>query len=337
MAKKTAIHRLNAARDALTTATAEIAEVDARRNAALMADDDNTAAKLFSEIERLRAAVRGHTDKIALLEAEAKREKAAAIERGHQTLISRFAKMLEGSDADLSEASELISQAWKKICSGIDKREAARAAFSVHSAHARAAAESIDGAAMAAEAVMHLFSYDFYRISARPLQGGVPGARTRPALPGAKPPNLQIALQPEKITPLSEKLKAATAFAVRTLRLEISTATEASIAPAPAEVVTSDRSPGPRDAAEIQREVQAEADAREAMLSRAPMVRGATPPNIGPRERTAAEVELAKLLNRQNELSADISPEGEAAYQAVCLEVTRVSEQVENERMEKAS
>jgi len=64
--------------------------------------------------------------------------------RGHKALIERFAKTLDGSDADLIEAGDLIGQAWKKISSGIDKREKARAAFSVRSPHARASAESIE-------------------------------------------------------------------------------------------------------------------------------------------------------------------------------------------------
>ena len=117
-----AVKRIEAERAALATTTTQIAEIEARRNLALIADADDKAAKLFGELETLRARSRGHSDKIALLEAEAKRERAEAILRGHKALIGRFAKALDGSDADLTEAAELISQAWKKISSGIDKR-----------------------------------------------------------------------------------------------------------------------------------------------------------------------------------------------------------------------
>jgi hypothetical protein len=47
---------------------------------------------------------------------------------------------------------------------------------------------------------------------------------------------------------------------------------------------------------------------------------------------TPAQDELAKLLRRQHELSEDISPEGEAAYQACVAEVARVSALVEAEK-----
>jgi hypothetical protein len=50
------------------------------------------------------------------------------------------------------------------------------------------------------------------------------------------------------------------------------------------------------------------------------------------RQRTPAQAEMAKLLQRQNELSADLSPEGEAAYQVVCAEIVRVSALVEAEK-----
>lgn len=111
MAKKSAVNRLAAARAAHTAATEEIAEVEAARKRALLADDDAKAAKLLGEIETKRAIAQGHADKVALLEAEAKRERAEAIVRGHQALIGRFAKLLDGSDADLTEAANLISQA----------------------------------------------------------------------------------------------------------------------------------------------------------------------------------------------------------------------------------
>ena len=165
--------------------------------------------------------MRGHTDKVKLLEGEAERERAERIIREHQGLVDRFEKTLADSDADLTEAADLIAQAWKKITIGIEKREDARAAFNVHSSHARGAAENIDGCAMSGEAIQHLLSFEFYRISARPLLGGRQGERARPHLPGAKPPRLELQLQPDKITPLAEKVRTASAFAVTLLRQEI--------------------------------------------------------------------------------------------------------------------
>ena len=221
MVKKTATHRLDDVRAALATATKQITDLETQRNAALLKDDDELAVKLFGELETLRAVARGHTDKIALLEAEAQRENAARIVREHQSLIGRFEKKLDDSDTDLTDGTDLIAQGWKKIESGISKREQARAAFNVHSSHARGSAEAPDGCAMAGAAIVHLLSHEFYRISARPLLGGRQGERARPHLPGAKPPRLELQLQPEKITPFSEKVRTASKFAVDLLRAEI--------------------------------------------------------------------------------------------------------------------
>lgn len=338
MAKKTATDRLDAARAAIEVATKQIADIEAQRNGALLADNDDLAVKLLAKLETLRAVARGHADKIGLLQGEVQREQAAATVRSHQAQIGQFAKMLDASDTDLIDGADLIGQGWKKILAGIEKRERALPAFAVHSAHARGSGTNIDGAAMSAEAIVHLLSFEFYRISARPLLGGRPGERTRPALPGAKPVRIEHALMPEKIEPFASKVRAASAFAVQLLTEEIGKGGDVDV-PAPAPPNETDP-PWTRTAAEIQRDMQREADARDRALSSntfAPSNGKAPRNDTEPRERSAAEVELAKLLNKQSELSTDISPEGETAYQAVCLEVARVSQQVENERMEKAS
>ena len=221
MAKKTATHRLDDVRAALATATKRITDLETQRNAALLKDDDDLAVTLFGELETLRAVARGHTDKIVLLEAEAQRENAERIVREHAGLVARFEKTLADSDAALTEAADLFAQAWKKVCAGIEKREAARCAFSVHSSHARGAAENPDGCAMAGAAIVHLLAGEFWRISARPLLGGRQGERARPALPGAKAPSLDLQLMPDKIIPLAEKVRTASKFAVQLLKDEI--------------------------------------------------------------------------------------------------------------------
>src|SRR5262245_51397424 len=53
------------------------------------------------------------------------------------------------------------------------------------------------------------------------------------------------------------------------------------------------------------------------------------------RQRTPAQLELATLLQRQNQLAADTSPEGEAAYPACVTEIARVQSLIEvNKQME---
>ena len=171
---------------------------------------------------------------------------------------------------------------------------------------------------MGASAVMTLVEYEFYRISARPLVGGTPGARSRPSLPGAKPPSIEVTLMP-----LVVKLKAASSFAVATLKAEIGTCHEAAEPePAPARLP-----PTPlRDATEIQREVQAEAEARDATLpAEYPAAQAPIPATNGraneQRELTPAETRLSALLNKQIELANDVSEEGEQRYRAVVAKI----------------
>jgi hypothetical protein len=104
MAKK-ASTRLDAARTALADTSLQIAELETQRNAALLADDDPTAAKLYAELETLRGLARGHADKVALLEAEAAREEVEAVAKRRADLIVRCEKKLAQADAEAVELS----------------------------------------------------------------------------------------------------------------------------------------------------------------------------------------------------------------------------------------
>jgi hypothetical protein len=46
-------------------------------------------------------------------------------------------------------------------------------------------------------------------------------------------------------------------------------------------------------------------------------------------QRSAAEVQLAKLLQEQLKLSEDVSEEGERRYQAVCQEIARTQAEID--------
>jgi hypothetical protein len=61
-------------------------------------------------------------------------------------------------------------------------------------------------------------------------------------------------------------------------------------------------------------------------------VNGASAPATGSALRSAAETQLAKLLQEQLKLSEDISPEGEKAYQDHLKEIERVSAEVDAEK-----
>ena len=179
---------------------------------------------------------------------------------------------------------------------------------------------------MSPEAVMALLSYEFYKISARPLLGGRPGERARPALPGARSPNLQIALTPEKIEPFIQRLRTASAFAVRTLRDEIGNtgiSDDAAAIAAPAAPEPSLNGP------------EAKPHARNTTIAaaksnRVPSTNGAEPP----RQRTAAEAKLGGLLKRMSELAeaSSTDPTAEVEYQAISAEVASTQAEVDAEQ-----
>ena len=302
-----------------------MAALEAERNVGLLGDDDKRAAKLFAELESLRAVAAGHADKIKLLEAEVERERAANVVRRHKVLIDRFQKTLGEADEAAAKAAEHFAAGWEAISKAIDLRERARAAFAVRSSHARAAAEAVDGAALGAAAVIVLLEHYLYRLSAKPLLGGVPGARTRPHL--GKSPSIEFTLMPHKIVPLVDKLKAASAFAVATLKAEIGTGGEAAAPepePAPTPLPPTPPVPG-RDAGDITREVQAEAEARDAALAAmpAPPPAAATPipATNDADERTPEQVAYSDLLQQVSEAANDTSDAGEQRYVALVAQV----------------
>jgi hypothetical protein len=283
MARKSVFTRLDATRMALADTTKQIVDLEAARNAALIDDDDTLAAELLGKIEAAHALERGHADKIVLLEAEVKRAKQAGIVKERASFLRRFEKLLcVDADTLAEEIQNDIGALHLKVRKLSEKREAARAAYAVNSSHAGSSTQTFDGAALSGEAVMTLLSFEFYRISADPLQGGRPGERRRPALPGAKSPRIELILKPGEIVPFATALKRASEFAVKTLRAEIHAPGEFRSEPAPA---------GPNG--------------------------GPAPP----RDRSEAEERMRALLEQQYKLSLDVSAEGEAAYLACCAEI----------------
>jgi hypothetical protein len=108
MAKRpTTETRLKDAREAAAEAAGKIKELEARRADALLRDDDDGAAKLLAEIEKLRAYVRGSTDKIELLEAELRKETALRHAKEKDGLITRIETRLAAREANTTLADLL--------------------------------------------------------------------------------------------------------------------------------------------------------------------------------------------------------------------------------------
>jgi hypothetical protein len=286
--RKKAETRLADARAALADASRRIGVLEAQRNAALLADDDPTAAKLYAELETLRGLARGHADKVALLEAEAAREEADAVIKRRADLTVRFEKKLAQADAEAVELKDLIAQAEKKFRKIITLRTDARAAWPIADSHANAAAGTAEGAALSGGAVAKLLQYEFYRVGARPFLGGRPGEIAEQNFPGAVCPRNEWRGMPEKITPFADALRAASKFAVDMMRGKLDPL--AALPPAAnGQTIHTDEaaSPGP--------------------------------------VRSEQQERLATLLKEQARLAEDSSPQGEAAYQQVVAEIAALS------------
>jgi hypothetical protein len=281
MAKK-ASTRLDAARTALADTSLQIAELETQRNAALLADDDPTAAKLYAELETLRSLARGHADKVALLEAEAAREEVEAVAKRRADLIVRFEKKLAQADAEAVELQELLAQAEKKFRKIITLRTDARAAWPIGDSHANAVAGTAEGAALSGAAVKRLLSWHLYRIGARPFLGGRPGEIKEEDFPGAVCPRNEVRGRPLDITSFADALRAASKFAVDMMKGKLD--------------------PLASDAAQ----------------------KGTDNISSGP-VRTDQQERLAELLREQARLAEDMTPAGEAAYQAVVAQIAALS------------
>ena len=146
--------------------------LEAQRNAALLADDDATAAKLYAELETLRGLARGHADKVALLEAEAAREEAEAVVKRLEGLIMRVEDKL---DARLAAA--------RKVANLVAKLEVAYRELIASSEEIAPAWNwsTVDRNVImtAGPAIQTQLGHEFFRVSHKPFLGGSPGLARR--------------------------------------------------------------------------------------------------------------------------------------------------------------
>jgi hypothetical protein len=219
--KKKAETRLADARAALSNTSRQIGELEAQRNAALLADDDPTAAKLYAELETLRGLARGHADKVALLEQEAAREEADAVLQRRKAHVARFTKKLSDADQVADELQGCIEQADKLFRKLITLREDARVAWWGSNSHANALAVSPDGAALSGLAVKALLMHEIYRVGARPFVGGTPGELKQPDLPGGQCPDHRLLGQPHLVEPFGARMRKASQAVIDVMKGKI--------------------------------------------------------------------------------------------------------------------
>ena len=289
--KKRAETRLADARAALADATRQIGVIEAQRAKAILDEDDAAARKLDAQLEELRRDARIGADRIKLLEDQARQEQADAVLQRRKAHVARFTKKLNDADQVADELQATIEQADKLFRKLITLREDARVAWWGSNSHENALAVSPDGAALSGIAVKALLMHEIYRVGARPFVGGTAGELKAPDLPGGQCPDHRLLGQPHLIEPFGARMRKASQAAIDVMKGKIP---EAGTLPSVADTPPSPPAPSGNG--------------------------GTTDPT-----RTTDPATLAALLKRQAELSMDMTPAGEAAYQEVVKQIAALS------------
>jgi len=326
MAKPTTAARLDAARAEHEATLHQIEEATAARNSALLADDDRLAAKVATQLDNLRQLARGHVDKIVLLEAALVREQAEAAARRHEVHLREFEQTLAQADIagdELQRAAALLEQKFRET---IRLRELALSMWPVgKSAHGDAMVRAPEGAALAAGAVSVLLQHELHRVGTEARLGGDPHERVKVPLPGGAPARLtplidQKTKQPVALKPLGEALRAASRFAVETLRGDkFVPPVVAQPEPTGPRLVFDESAPAPPTPAAA-RQPRAPAQPLAAVSDIEPLAEY-VPPEFRPR--------LAALLSQQARLGQSAAPEDERAYEQCLADLTALRSEIE--------
>jgi len=157
---------------------------------------------------------------------------------------------------------------------------------------------SPDGCALSGLAIKALLMHEIYRVGARPFVGGTAGELKQADLPGGLCPDHRLLGQPERIEPFGARMRKASQAAIDVMRGKIPEQAAATLP------VVTDTPPAPSAAS-------GNGEQHDPM-----------PP--GP-VRIPDQAKLAALHKRAEELSRDVSPEGEARYFACIDEIKALS------------
>jgi len=209
---KTAAKRLETTQAALEVANGQIAELESKRSVALLKDDYRSAEKLLAEIEQQRRFIRGYTDQLALLRAEAEREENDRRVKEQLGRIERIEARLAERDklgAELAAAVKITDEAFRKLIT-LGRDIAAAWPLGPH-----------DPAAciLSPGAITRALQHEIFRVGSRPhLLGGQDQPDALVHLPGGMSPTLEFINQPNKVTPLVETLAQASRYLSQSMR-----------------------------------------------------------------------------------------------------------------------
>jgi hypothetical protein len=216
---------LENARKALAQLEQEAGGLVAARDKALL-DGASTseAIQINKQIDATRHSVETEQRRVHLLEQRVAQEEVEAAARRHEVHLREFEQTLTKADAAGDELEGAVALLEQKFRETISLRELALSMWPFgRSSHGDAAARAPEGCAMAAGAISILLQHELHRVGSEPLLGGRPGEQIKTPLPGGAPARLTPEVdrrtgKPVPLVPLSERLRAASRFAVSILR-----------------------------------------------------------------------------------------------------------------------
>jgi hypothetical protein len=228
MPKKLSIEtRLKEAREAAIEATAKIKALESKRAERLLLDEDQAAAAILQEIEKLRAFVRGTEDKAALLQKELEKERAERFARENEGKITRIETKLAAREALAAELETVIGRANKILLELFAAGQAVDAAWGWAGGDRHAIL-------LLPEELVAALQHELFRQTAIPRMGGGQreAANAGWKFPGAKPARLDLTHLPQKNPSLLETIRSANSYASDVMRARRpSMATPPTIAP----------------------------------------------------------------------------------------------------------
>jgi hypothetical protein len=288
-APSSASGRLEAAQAALEEANRKLAELNARRNECLLADDNAAAIELGVQITNLKLAARAHEDKIVLLREKAAEEERARRAKEREAVIAGIEKKIQQRDA----AMEGVAAAIKQLTSASERAiELGRDIIGAWSW----APHDLPAALLSPPAIMTAISHELYKCSYHPRRYG--GQDTDPLagvmLPGGRCPRMEWVEEPARTRAMVDVVRDASEFAKNFLRTGKGSAQDFG-----------------SGASEVR-----QAQSRQSANGGEPV------------QRSEAEQRLSDLLKQMSRLAEDVTPAGEAEYLRVVSEIARVQAEV---------
>jgi hypothetical protein len=210
--KASATGRHEAATAALAETQAQLTDLTARRDKALLADDVAGAVKLGVEIEDVRRLADAHRQRLVLLAEEVQKEANERRVQAQAELIGRIEKKFTERTKVGEELAAVITQANRLFRKLLELNHDLTAPWAWPTG-------DLASIMLPRQSILSAIEHELYRQTAVPmLGGGMDRGDTGTRFPGAKAPSFTLMGQPQSIVPLVDALKAAAAHASDIMR-----------------------------------------------------------------------------------------------------------------------